>query len=296
MQISIKSIYLFFCLSSLLTVASEQQSKKLTIAQTIALGGAAGIAEVTVNSPLCYFANRIAQQLPIEWNPKVWWRGYPANAASMMPITALQVTAQNKLQHMVVPNNQQPTAAQKVGTASAAGLMSGLVSGPAEVITMYQQNNKGTSLSQAFRKAPIRSGLFGTMLRDGGFTAGFLAGMPLADDWFKKRGANDQVATVSAGLLVGPVTSLATQACATSKTVAQQAAMHNGFLKDHQGNFIKNSTGAPVRIHNEWQAACHLYQTGGIKELHRGGMPRALRIALAIPLMDKVKTALIDKI
>jgi len=166
---------------------------------------------------------------------------------------------------------------QKVASASVAGACSGLVAGPSELVMLAQQQN-GASLLKATKAVFAAHGLRGllrgvgpTMVRDGGFAAGYLGLKPVLHEKLKAQAA--AASGVVAGLAAGVATAAVTHPFSVVKTYLQN---------DLQRAQYKNSVAVA-------RSLCQLH---GLKGFFKGFTPRATRVVSALMLMSKVKEML----
>ncbi len=271
MKYTYRSVYIVIAM----TVASaqaENESKSLGsfVAKNALLGAIAGGLEVTVNQPLVTIKNSLQQRLPIAFD-RTLYKGYMVNAGSMGPITAAQVTVYALIKKQFESHGRALSDAQNLGAGFAAGAVSGLVSGPAELI-MLKQKNSGKTLQQAFTDVMRQKGVAGlwrgfvpAAMRDGGFTMGYLALGDVFKNPIKKIVHDERLASLTAGICAGLVVAPPTHPFDTIKTIMQAEDI---TLK---------------------QAMYKKYRSHGVQGFFDGLSPRAFRILLAIPLMSMVK-------
>ena len=72
---------------------SLQGKPKTTVAQSLITGSVAGAVEVLVDHPLWTIKTRLQNGEPFSLKPSVLYTGILANAASMVPITAIKETS-----------------------------------------------------------------------------------------------------------------------------------------------------------------------------------------------------------
>ena len=248
------------------------------------LGGASGIVEVSVNQPIVYWKNSVQQRKKIKWrHPSVWYRGYSVNAGSMAPITAIQMGANSVLASMLKEEGEEEISDNKrIFVSGLAGMISALVSSPAELAMIQQQNNgKGlhATVAEIFKsgRSTIFRGLIPTAIRDGMFTAGYITVAPLVqreiqevlrnqfDGELDEKFDTEFAASIAAGAITGAGVAISTQPWDMIKTTMQSK----------QGD-------ATIR-----ETIRSLYQEGGVVHFWRGGIGRGTRIVLAITLMNE---------
>ena len=237
-------------------------------------GSVIGVAEVTVNQGLSFIKNRLQQGKPLNHTRlSVVYRGYGVNAGSMAPITAVQTgTNAAATQVLKAYTGKELSDLQKMYVAFGAGAISGLVSCPAEMVMLHQQNS-GHSLQQttrnlaAFGWSSLYRGLPHTMIRDGGFTVGYLA---LGQLICKRLGLDERNKLQNAlvgGVPAGLFAAASTHPFDTVKTKLQE---------DNKKAIYKNS----------YDVLKALMKEGGYKALFKGLTPRATRVASAITIMS----------
>jgi len=259
--------------SKSMEASSSDNPKKITLQQSIIIGSIAGGTEVAINHPLWSIKTRIQQQEPFTFRPSVLYRGIIPNVSSMIPITAVQVGL-NQFIKDIFYSTSPFTQEQQIRCAFLAGIGSAFVSAPTEMI-MTQQGIQKKSFFEAGQyiiqeggyRALVR-GLPATMLREGPFTACFLAGTPLIKDLLKPYIDNDFFLSVTAGTGAGIGASTATQGIDTIKTMQQSSPVSR-----------------PLSFAN---AAQKVYSEKGIYGFFKGGIPRSTRIASAITVMSYV--------
>lgn len=132
-----------------MTQTKQEKSLKLksqtTVAQNIVIGSVAGATEVLVNHPLWSIKTGIQRGEAFSFNPTLWYRGILPNAASMIPITALQVVLNRGLLNIFFKDSALSNY-QSIGCSFAAGIGSSLISCPTEMIMTHQ--NKGVSFTK----------------------------------------------------------------------------------------------------------------------------------------------------
>lgn len=169
----------------------SSNGQMLTACRPLALGGIIGAAEVTANQGLA--AKKIAAQEGIVVptvkflgrnfsDPRFLYRSWAVNAASMAPITAVQVRINSAFLAWFTHGGDQTNMAQQVSAACMAGIASAAISGPCELVMRHQQSTGDSFVKTvaALTNTPKGSlllyrGFTPTAVRDGGFTAGYLA-------------------------------------------------------------------------------------------------------------------------
>jgi hypothetical protein len=218
--------------------SNSKEKPPSSLLQSILTGSVAGASEVFVDHPLFVVKNFIQVGLKdantgtvkkpsfsevfhyFSENPKRLYQGVGANAASMIPITALQVGLNHWLKTLLLRSPEEKLSfSTQFLMAFSAGSIAAFVASPVErVITMkgndrFQSQFSFLSVGHNILKQgglwSLYAGLPMTMARDGTFTAFYLAVMP----FLKKRMDPDNryglassiVAGVGAGLAATPI-------------------------------------------------------------------------------------------
>lgn len=260
--------------------SASKKSATPTLWQGVAIGGLAGITEVSLlGQPLSYAMNQRVQSRPLATNPLAWYRGGLANAAGMAPITAIQQVVNLKGQTLLQQyQNAALSDTQKMTVALLAGATSALAATPSEAIPVYLQKPEcaGKSTLQALQELKLRAwrGLVPTAGRDGLFTVGYAALAPVLQSrvhaelvgtrWENYTTTAEFGATVGAGVL----TAVATQPLAVLKTQLQA----DPFARSYRRTL---------------DAANATYRQAGLPGYFKGLVPRGARVMCAIPVLNK---------
>ncbi|KAL3692965.1 hypothetical protein R1sor_006616 [Riccia sorocarpa] len=125
----------------------EQVVRILGPVESASIGALSGVIEVLIQQPSVSIKNAIQDKQPISWNPRVLYRGVLVNATSMAPISAIQFGVNSLLMKSL---KGPPSSGQRAGFACTAGVVSAMISGPAELV-MIQQQKTGASLLAQFK-------------------------------------------------------------------------------------------------------------------------------------------------
>ena len=256
------------------TPVQETKQPKATVFQSVVTGSVAGAVEVLVDHPLWSIKTRLQCGDSFTLKPSVLYRGILPNAASMVPITAMQVGLNRCLQNVFFKDTKELSNAQRVTSAFVAGVGSAFVSCPTEIVMTYQGKAKcgfypayGHLVKQGGLSC-LFTGLPATAMREGMFTAFFLAVTPILKANIQPYCSNDYVASLVAGMGAGVGATVASQGVDTIKTI-QQAA-----------NVLQ-----PVSFKD---AVKKLYSTHGMYGFFKGGVPRGARVMSAVTIMGLV--------
>ena len=257
-------------------IQTNPEKNKPSVLENIVIGSCAAMAEVAIDQPLVYFKNSIQQGKSISWSPKIWYRGLFANLFGLVPVTAAQVTINHMLLEYLKKHHNEPTTIDKITAACGAGAMAALIASPTELVMLQQQNsgqNVYSVIKQIMSKSPqarrMLRGFMPTAVRDGGFTAGYLAISPLIQDKAKEYISNEVVTSIGSGIAAGLVATTITHPWDTIKT-KMQASLENPSAK----SMLKTTQS--------------IYNNEGIKGFFKGISARGLRVASAITIMSSV--------
>ncbi|GGI78247.1 hypothetical protein GCM10007966_03680 [Legionella impletisoli] len=247
---------------------------KVTIAQSLTIGSIAGAAEVLIDHPLWTIKTRIQSGQPFTLNPSLLYRGVLPNAASMIPITSVQVGLNRFVQNVWSHKTNNQSSTERILSSFVAGVGSSFISCPTEMAMTYQSKAGGsfcTAVNSLVKEGGWRclfTGLPATALRDGKFAAFFLAGIPMIKTQIRPYYSNEEEATFVAGLGAGACATLVSQGHDTLKT-EQQAATPVGSLSYR--NAVKQ-----------------IYSNAGGYGFFKGVIPRGSRVVSAITIMGLV--------
>lgn len=256
------------------TSTQVTEKPKATVLQSVITGSVAGAVEVFVDHPLWSIKTRLQCGDPFTLNPSLLYRGILPNAASMVPITALQVGLNRCFQNLFFKDKKELSNSERITSAFVAGMSSSFVSCPTEMVMTYQRKEKGSFYNVGKHLVKqggftcLYTGLLATALREGMFTAFFLAVTPILKANIQPFCSNDYVASLAAGMGAGVGATLASQGVDTVKTI-QQAS-----------NPLK-----PVGLKD---AVVKLYSTQGVHGFFKGSVPRGARVMSAVTIMGWV--------
>lgn len=251
---------------------------KPSFLQSMLIGSISGATEVAVDHPLWMIKTRMQQNESLTFNPRILYRGIIPNAASMIPITATQVGLNSLFQSMFHNDPNDISNIQRICNAFFAGVGSSFVSCPTERIMTYQSKTgtgflkTGTQLMSQGGLGGCYAGLMATMLREGMFSAFFLAVTPILKAEIKPHCSNDYAASLIAGMSAGIGATIASQSVDTIKTIQQSAETKKpiGFI----------------------EATKKIYSSHGCKGFFKGSIPRGARVMSAVTIMGWVNEQL----
>ena len=132
---------------------------ELTALEDAATGAAAGVVEIMLTMPFAFmqFSLQGGYQRPafsqLFKNPLIWWSGFGSLAPGNSAIVLSQFLAEGYITKNLkrFRRRDELTSYEKVGVAAAAGSFSSLFNGPADLLTIHQQQNPGTSMPGAIK-------------------------------------------------------------------------------------------------------------------------------------------------
>ena len=263
-------IFFLYLLFSIAHCAIEKTNLS-NIVKPIFDGLIISTAEVTLNQFLIYCKNRQEQQLKIFKNPRIFYRGWPANVIGSGPTTVMQLAGYDILEKKFAQKNYFYKNSM---AAFFAGASSAVIASPTELLMLHQQN-KGTYLSIEIKNifningiGSLYRGFIPTMAIYGALTLGYLS-------WSNDVGAilhrhlihNEKLANIVGGITAGIMAGVIMQPFDMIKT-----AMQSDLEKKH------------------YKGMCHtlksLLKQNNIRVLFRGIKPSISRIAIAVPLQS----------
>lgn len=255
-------------------MSKTRQESTNEIFKSLMVGSVAGAVEVIANHPFWTMKTRNQNKQAFTLKPTILYRGLIPNAASMMPISGIQVGLNEFLKQFYF-KDEHMTDLQKTGCAFAAGAASALVACPTEMI-MTQQGKTALGFIPTARwivkQRSMKSlfcGLTATAMRDGVFTAAFIAGAPIMKSYFMQHTENNILSTIAAGMCSGMCALVLSQAADTIKTAQQSAHPKE-----------------PIGFKD---AAKKIHVSSGYFGLFKGAGWRGLRIMSAVTLMSTLK-------
>ncbi len=277
-NVTFKKMLSFFLMGSSYLYSMEDTQRLIydRFKNDVIAGSAAGLVEVAINQPGIFLKNASQQKQNVfkrvKESPSIMYKGLGVGMVCMVPTTAAQVSISNSLKSSM-PGDDLPTVFARNG---AAGLASVGCCNISELIVVNQQNLRTNALTTgynlytengikvAFRGGPAKAG------RDTIFCIGFLTTYAQVKNRLRdERQWSDGPATLAAAALVGPITAVVSHPFDTISTNQQ-------------------ADPAQRKFYGLVDTARKLYRQGGVSSLFLGLPPRAGRIVVAIPVMNKV--------
>jgi solute carrier family 25 citrate transporter 1 len=191
------------------------------------------------------------------------------NAASIVPITVMQVGLHRLIQKYLFQNPKELSEQHRINSAFASSM-----SCPLEMIITPQAEKSGSFYAAGkyiVKQSNWRylfSGLPVTAMRESMFSAFFLVGAPMLKAKMQQYCSYDYATSLMAGIGAGIGATLASQGFDTLRPIRQDLALQQ-----------------PVSLKDTVKK---LYSTEGIYGFFKGGITCGSRIASAIAIMDLV--------
>lgn len=255
--------------------SNEAKKPQMTVMQSLITGSMAGAAEVLIDHPFWTLKTRKQRGYSLTFNPYLLYRGVLPNAASMVPITATQIGLDRCIQNLFFDKTKELSNTQRMTSAFVAGAGSALICCPTDMMMTYQGAVGGSFyaagkyLVKQGGVSNLYTGLAANAMRDGMFTAFYLAVTPMLKGYFQPYFSKDSTATIASAVVAGVGAAMASQAVDTVKTI-QQAADYSerASFKD---------------------TAKKLYSKEGVHGFFKGGAARGIRVVSAVNILTWVK-------
>lgn len=211
------------------------------------------------------------------------YRGYPANVLNNGFCLMTQFYLNGVAKKVLAGGKDRPlSAAEQIGSGFAAGIGSGVVCGPLELIMIQQQRKGGSILSvgtDLVRGGPsiVTRGTIALGLREGIYCAGFMGILPVVRKHIREHyahtpfGKSEDAARLTATFVAGPICSFASHPPDTVKTCMQ------GDIEQ-------------VRFKGYGKSTAVLMAESGVAALWRGLPWRLFRQCCAVFLFDKISS------
>lgn len=266
-------------LSMCVSVGGTQYAdSSLTMAESVAVGGVVGAAEVAFPGQLFSYAmNKAINKQPFVMKDS--YNGFGVNALSQMPITAMQMATQTMGKQFVEQWQEAPLSGMQSAVVSyGAGVAGALIDTPSNAIQLYLQEaaNSGKSSWQAvkaLRLNAFRGFVANAFLKEGLFAVGYQVLAPKGREVVANYVGDNVVAAALGGAGAGVLTAVVTHPGAVLRNTIQAAVMQQRYL-------------------TVWKAVQQVCATQGCKGLFRGLKERGTRVMIAVPLYAAYTTAL----
>ena len=250
--------------------SSSARPAHTSVLHGVLKGSVAGMTEVMIDHPLWSIKTRLQRGDAFTLHPRLLYRGILTNASSMVPVTAIQVGLDRSIRAVFYHGVTDISDTERLVTAFTAGVGSSFVSCPTEMI-MTRQSRTGISPLVARRQLIAEGGwrclwtaLPATGMREGVFTAFFLAVTPMLKKKLETHALGEHASAVAAGMSAGVGAAVVSQLFDTVKT-AQQTTQ-TGFQA----------------------SARRIYASHGFPGFFKGGLPRGLNVMSALTIMSYV--------
>lgn len=231
---------------------------------------------MTCFQSLNYLKNASQQKLPLTMNPRVLYRGYPSNLVNMTSATVWQFVVMGSVQQLLLNGeNRSLTDTENLISGMAAGMSSGLLCGPAELV-MIQQQRKGGSIQAAAGHIGVSRmfrGLGCCAVREGLWSVGYLSLPTIVRTKLVPYVESEEQRRVMAALSGAFASCVASHPFDTVKTCLQ-------------GDIEK------AKYKNTASGFSQIFAESGVSGFYRGLGWRYSRQFLAIFLLDKLRTDL----
>lgn len=259
----------------------------LTDTENVGIGLLAAFIEAVVLQPTLYWKNARAQGLPFTINPRIIYRGTGASLANEMQMMGVQFGITGALQRSywqwrlkgALKNENTTTAAEEIGLATVAGMISAVFTSPVELIMINQQRAGGSIVAQlraiAINKGLLQNGLGRGMglavLRDGIYVAGMLGVTPTLQSHLQNsKGYSEASAGLYASIVGGCLAAVISHPADLVKTCMQ--------------GDLEKSRFAGIR-----QTFAVLIAEGGVLRLYHGLMWRTINIVSTVYIANEVR-------
>eukprot|EP00976_Prorocentrum_cordatum_P071630 1180407-Prorocentrum_minimum.AAC.1 len=266
-------------------MATNTKRVPLSGTENVVLGAAGGIVETCIQMPLITYKICVQEGRALPKNFGGWYRGVFANAASLAPITALQMFANGVLEKTITGGQRPPSELEQIATAMGAGSISALIYSPVDLLVIQQQKLKLppmpaiSHIVKHYGPLGMYRGFNACVVREAIYTAGYLGLAPVAvgrlnkmAPWFEENPSTTRLIGACIG---GTVAAMLTHPMDTAKTCLQA---------DIGKEVYQNTRTAIPKI----------YEQGGIGMLYQGGLARTARLCGAFFIINSVRELAMD--
>ena len=187
-------------------------------------GICAGTIEVLLMQPTIYYKNASQQKLGNTINPSILYRGLTMSVINMSVLTGTQFPISNIISKMILQdNNRTLTDKEKIVSGFGAGLFSGIICAPMELVMIQQQKYGGNIFNTPLRiKNKLMRGFSTSSMREGIYTTGYIGLTPVLSKYFKKNyNIENNISKISGAICAGFISSTLSQPIDTIKTCMQ---------------------------------------------------------------------------
>eukprot|EP00959_Pyramimonas_sp_CCMP1952_P025247 529618-Pyramimonas_sp.AAC.1 len=212
-------------------MATNTKRVPLSGTENVVLGAAGGIVETCIQMPLITYKICVQEGRALPKNFGGWYRGVFANAASLAPITALQMFANGVLEKTITGGQRPPSELEQIATAMGAGSISALIYSPVDLLVIQQQKLKLppmpaiSHIVKHYGPLGMYRGFNACVVREAIYTAGYLGLAPVAvgrlnkmAPWFEENPSTTRLIGACIG---GTVAAMLTHPMDTAKTCLQ---------------------------------------------------------------------------
>ena len=253
-------------------------STELSTYHNAMMGAFGSTVEVLIQHPLLTYKNSIQSNFNLRCNLKCMYKGVGINALTMGPITSMQFAGFGFLYNFLHKNNVcQSDNIISIISSTSAGILSGFIAGPTELLIVQQQkydqsfSKSFLNIKQNYGYKYFSKGLFPCIFRESVYVFGFCTLTPFFEKklithipkYYKEKIVRTSLtASVMSGLIAGSIS----HPFDTIKTYSQSHIDTNSI------SLIKN-----------------IVKKEGIGFLYKGIMPRSFRIAGTFFIINECK-------
>lgn len=269
---------------------SHEDFRTLPLTYQAPIGLGMGLADALISTPPTYFKNyfqarqnALLQNLlapKISLNPRVWFTGTGANCGALLVVAQMQ----NLIYEAINKKNISPWISAPIsGAFSALGATPGdiLLRALHAEITEQKKANVMVTTRRLYNTYGLRyftRGLWLTVIRDAGFTTGYLVAIPTCRNFITHTYGSD-------GLYAKTIEWTAIVATGIATTVITQPF-------DTMAGVMQNQP--EQKKLNSRLVARRIYLNQGISGFFIGIVPRTSVVTLSLIALDQAKTNLTD--
>lgn len=257
-----------FVTASWMCPKDESAVRSLSLAESIAVGGVVGAAEVALPGQIfSYGMNQAIKGKKFVWADA--YKGGMVNMVSQAPITAVQKVVQVKGSRAIeLAQGDELSDAEKVGVSYVAGVAGAVIDTPSNAVQLCMQNEAHgkKTMMQAMchlKEKCYRGFVANAFLKEGLFAVGYQTLAPKSQEIAKSYVGDNMAATALGGAVAGVVTAVATQ---------PGAVIRNKMQND------------PFATTSTMQTVKNIFAAQGMTGFFSGLKQRGARVAIAVPL------------